>query len=77
MLRMISLLFVAVIAGSLGVGAAQAQVSAPTAQAAGAQIDAAGKVITRKKLALCRKQARDQKLTYFKRREFIRKCVAE
>jgi hypothetical protein len=35
----------------------------------------AGKVITKKKLAECKQQAKDQKLTYIKRRKFVRDCV--
>ena len=34
-----------------------------------------GKVITKKKLADCKKQAKDQKLSYGKRRKFVRTCV--
>jgi hypothetical protein len=34
-----------------------------------------GRVITRQKLADCRRQAREAKLTYLKRRQFIRDCV--
>jgi hypothetical protein len=35
----------------------------------------AGKVITKTKLADCKKQAKEQKLSYGKRRKFIRACV--
>ena len=35
----------------------------------------AGHVITKKQLAECKKKARDQKLTYFKRQKFVRACV--
>ena len=34
-----------------------------------------GKIITKKKLAECKRQAKDQKLTYGKRRKFVRACV--
>ena len=34
-----------------------------------------GKVITKKKLAECKKQAKEQKLSYGKRRKFVRACV--
>lgn len=35
----------------------------------------AGKVITKTKLADCKKQAKEQKLSYGKRRKFVRACV--
>lgn len=35
----------------------------------------AGKVVTKKKLAECKKQAKDQKLSYGKRRKFVRDCI--
>lgn len=35
----------------------------------------AGKVVTKKKLADCKKQAKEQKLSYGKRRKFVRACV--
>jgi hypothetical protein len=35
----------------------------------------AGKVTTNKKLADCKKQAKNQKLTFGKRRKFLRDCV--
>ena len=35
----------------------------------------AGKVITKKKLADCKSQAKAQKLSYGKRRKFLRSCV--
>lgn len=34
-----------------------------------------GKIITKAKLADCKKQAKDQKLSYGKRRKFVRACV--
>ena len=40
-----------------------------------AQPNMSGRVVTRKKLAECRRQARDAKLTYVKRRKFVRDCV--
>ena len=35
----------------------------------------AGTVITKKKLAECKLQAKDQKLRFGKRRKFLRECV--
>jgi 2-oxo-4-hydroxy-4-carboxy--5-ureidoimidazoline (OHCU) decarboxylase len=38
--------------------------------------DMAGKVITKQKLADCKKQAKEQKLSFGKRRKFVRACVS-
>jgi endonuclease YncB( thermonuclease family) len=44
---------------------------------AGAQFSPAGRVITRKALAECKRQARARKLGYFRQRQFLRECVAQ
>ncbi len=49
--------------------------SAPSATNSKAQ-DMAGHVITRRKIADCKRQAKAQKLSYLKRRKFMRSCVA-
>jgi hypothetical protein len=57
-----------------------ARAQAPAASATGAANltaqDMAGHVITRRKLADCKRQAKAQKLSYLKRRKFMRSCVA-
>jgi hypothetical protein len=49
--------------------------AAVRAQDAAKSSDMAGKVITKKKLAECKKQAKEQKLSFGKRRKFVRACV--
>ncbi len=34
-----------------------------------------GKIVTKKKLADCKTQAKEQRLSYIKRRKFVRACV--
>jgi hypothetical protein len=45
------------------------------AQSAAKPPSMTGKVVTKKKLAECKKQAKEQKLGYIKRRKFVRECV--
>lgn len=62
------------------IGCETASAQAPAASPPGASNskaqDMAGRVITRRKLADCKRQAKAQKLTYLKRRKFMRSCVA-
>ena len=61
-------------AGLAGLAPAHAQQTAPAASNT-TQPNLSGRVITRKKLAECRQAARVAKLTYVKRRKFVRECV--
>jgi hypothetical protein len=69
-----------IVALSLLISCPMARAQAPAASATGAANltaqDMAGHVITRRKLADCKRQAKAQKLSYLKRRKFMRSCVA-
>ncbi len=62
------------LAGLLVLGSAEA--FAQTPPPAGIEASPAGRVITRKTLTACKQQAKDLKLSYLKRRKFLRDCVA-
>jgi len=67
------------VALSILIGCATASAQAPAGSPAGATNskaqDMAGRVITRRKLADCKREAKAQKLSYLKRRKFLRGCV--
>jgi hypothetical protein len=65
MVRMPACLFAAVMTASFLLAAA------PYASAQ----NVSGHVVTRKVVSECKKQARQQKLSYLKRRKFVRECV--
>jgi hypothetical protein len=67
-------LLLTILAGLASLAPAHAQQPAPGA-ANTAQPKMSGRVVTRKKLAECRQAARVAKLTYGKRRKFVRECV--
>ncbi len=61
---------------SILIAAAFVVITVPaTAQDAAKPPSMAGKVITKKKLAECKQQAKDQNLRFGKRRKFLRECV--
>jgi hypothetical protein len=68
------------VALSILIGCPIASAQAPTTSPAGATQskaqDMAGRVVTRRKLADCKREAKAQKLSYLKRRKFLRSCVA-
>ena len=72
MLRIIVLSAVAVI--SVGVSAANAESLSPASTKSPGEIAAASRHIAEKQES-CRLEARQQKLTFFKRRSFVRKCM--
>ena len=63
-LTIVALVFVIVAVPAAGIAQDTAKSSGMT-----------GKVITKKKVADCKKQAKDQKLSHGKRRKFVRACV--
>lgn len=60
---------------SLGTFAALAQSTAPKAKSPGEMAEAAA--ILAEKTAACQRQAKDQKLSFIKRRRFVRACVKD
>ena len=72
MLRIIVLSAVAVI--SVGVSAANAESSSPASAKSPGEIAAASRLLAEKQES-CRVEAKRQKLTFFKRRGFVRKCM--
>ena len=72
MLRIIVLLAVAVI--SVGVSAANGESSSPASAKSPGEIAAASRLLAEKQES-CRVEAKRQKLTFFKRRSFVRKCM--
>ena len=69
-----------IVALSILIGCATASAQAPAASPPGATSsktqDMAGRVVTRRKLADCKREAKAQKLSYLKRRKFLRSCVS-
>jgi hypothetical protein len=72
MLRIIVLSAVAVI--SLGISAANAESRPPASTKSPGEIAAASRLLAEKQES-CRLEAKRQKLAFFKRRSFIRKCT--
>ena len=72
--------FLPIVALAILIGCPIASAQAPATSPAGATTakgqDMAGHVITRRKLADCKRQAKAQKLSYLKRRKFMRGCVS-
>jgi hypothetical protein len=68
-----------VVALSLLIGCPIASAQAPAASPSGATNskapDMAGRVISRRTLADCKRQAKARKLSYLQRRKFLRSCV--
>ena len=68
-----------IVALSILIGCATASAQAPAASPSGAANskaqDMAGRVISRRKLADCKREAKARKLSYLKRRKFLRSCV--
>ena len=68
-----------IVALSILIGCATASAQVPAASPPGATSsktqDMAGRVVTRRKLADCKREAKAQKLSYLKRRKFLRICV--
>jgi len=58
------------------IASAQAPATSPVGATSSKTQDMAGHVVTRRKLADCKRQAKAQKLPYLKRRKFMRGCVA-
>jgi hypothetical protein len=58
------------------IASAQAPATSPASATSSKTQDMAGHVITRRKLADCKRQAKAQKLAYLKRRKFMRGCVS-
>ena len=75
MAPLLSLVAVFILIGFPTASAQAPATSTPGATNSKAQ-DMAGHVITRRKLADCKRQAKAQKLSYLKRRKFMRSCVA-
>ena len=74
MLRIIVLSAAAVI--SVGISAATAEPLSPAAKKSPGEIAAASRLLAEKQES-CRLEAKRQKLTLFKRRSFVRKCMKE
>ncbi len=74
MLRIIVLSAVAVI--SVGVSAANAESLSPASKKSPGEIAVASRLLAEKQES-CRLEAKRQKLTFFKRRSFVRKCIKD
>jgi epoxyqueuosine reductase QueG len=72
MLRIIALSAVAVI--SVGISAANAELPSPPSKKSPGEIATVSRLLVQKQ-ENCRLEAKLQKLTFFKRRSFIRKCM--
>ena len=58
------------------IASAQTPAASPPGATTSKALDMAGRVISRRKLADCKRQAKAQKLSYLKRRKFLRSCVS-
>ena len=78
MRRIGPLLPIVVLAVLIGcpIASAQAPATSPVGATSSKAQDMAGHVVTRRKLADCKRQAKAQKLSYLKRRKFLRSCVS-
>lgn len=70
---MLRIIFLSVVV-SFGVSAATAEPLSPASKKSPGEISAASRLIAEKQES-CRLEAKRQKLTLFKRRSFVRKCM--
>jgi len=72
---MLRIIFLSVVV-SVGVSAATAEPLSPVSKKSPGEIAAASRLLAEKQES-CRLEAKRQKLTLFKRRSFVRKCMKE
>jgi hypothetical protein len=72
---MLRIIFLSVVV-SFGVSAATAEPLSPASKKSPGEIAAASRLLAEKQES-CRLEAKRQKLTLFKRRSFVRKCMKE
>jgi hypothetical protein len=72
---MLRIIFLSVVV-SFGVSAATAEPLSPVSKKSPGEIAAASRLLAEKQES-CRLEAKRQKLTLFKRRSFVRKCMKE